>query len=70
MATLRVMPICIGIVSHTIISEIIQGLIYHRLLHTQQTLNLLNLEAFDINEVQNTGFEVMGDVAAWHQYVV
>lgn len=46
------------------------GWIYHRLLHTQQMLNLFNLEAFNINKVQDTGLEVAGDAAVQHQYVV
>jgi hypothetical protein len=33
-------------------------------------LNLFNLEAFNINKVQDTGLEVAGDAAVQHQYVV
>jgi hypothetical protein len=41
----------------------VSEVIYHRLLQTQQVLNLLNLESYNVNEVWNMSFDVTGDTA-------
>ena len=58
------------IISNTVVSMIVQSLIYHWLLDTEYSFNFLDFEALDISKIQNTLFEITRDMTTRHIMMV